>query len=1060
MKKIVLPKRTQPIVFFILFIVQLYSLPLSAQNNVSITLSGTVIDVKTKLPLQGATISISGSTNEVLSEANGAFKISTYKKLPVTLQVSFVGYQKREITTNTTDGNVIELQESVTQLSDVVVVSTGYSSLSKKTFTGSAVQIKSAQLKNRPAQSFDQLLGGQASGVDIIQTSGVLNNAPTFRIRGLNSISSGLYPLIIVDGVAVFTGLVGGQVGNNPLSDINPADIESIDILKDASATAIYGSRAANGVVIINTIKGKQGKAKVDYNGWVSFSTPFNLPTLLKARDYVTIKNEAMVNAGQTPGFALQTLDDGTIVDTDWYKTAYRTGVSHNHDVSISGATATTHYYLSLGYSDQNGILKRNGFERKAVRLNLDHEVIKNVTIGTNVTFSNSYNDGPYSGSLPGQYIQTDAIARLLNILPPNVAVYNPDGTYNIQDNVRVGYGANVSNAGQPGYVGIFNAYNAQLIMDKNIYSSESNTLIGNVYAEWNLLKGLKLKTSYGLNHLDVENKEFLNPVHGGGATSGGRATNSTSKFKRSDWTTTLSYSKTLFEKHNLNLLAGYEEIYTTVDGWGASRTGITDPSYTSYQGGWANIAATANNQTANGFVSYFSNLNYNFDKRYLLSASFRRDGYSGLADGSKYGNFLGGSVGWNVSEENFFRNSSLVNIISSLKLRGSYGQVGNIDIGDFPALSLYRSGTYAGIATLGLSQAGNANLRWEKSTKTDVGLNVSFLDGALSLEADYYKSVIDGIILDARQAPSKGIPGSSIKSNVGSMYNQGIELGINAAILQRKNFSWNASLNFSTLKNKVTILSDGNDIYAPSNFGIQNMTREGYSVGSIWAVTTKGVNPENGQRIYINRDGQEVQYNHAGSPRWTYVKDGTAAPAIDNYLDGAIQGNSLPTYYGGFNNTFIYKSFDLAINFTFSGGNKIYNGTRANLMDQRYFNNGDWILNRWTTPGQKTDIPRPVYGDNISSGFVISNSALVEDGSYIKLKNVSLGYKLPAGRLTANKVSSARLYVQATNLFLITNYTGSDPEISINGNSIQSGKDHNSLVNAQVFTIGLNVGF
>lgn len=1058
--KIVLPRQTHLLVFLVFIKVLAGTRSLQAQDNVSTTLTGTVIDLKTRQVLQGATISIGGSTNEVLTDENGAFKVSTYKKLPVTLIVSYVGYQKKEFIALSASGSIIELQESIEQLNDVVVVSTGYSSQSKKTYTGSAVKIRNAQLKNRPAQSFDQLLGGQAAGVDIIQPSGVLNNAPTFRIRGLNSISSGLTPLIIVDGVAVFTGLVGGAIGNNPLSDINPSDIESIDILKDASATAIYGSRAANGVVIINTIKGKQGKAKVDYNGWVSASRPFNLPPLLGARDYVTIKNEAMTNANQTPGFALQTLEDGTIVDTDWYDVAYRTGISQNHDVSISGATPYTKYYLSVGYSDQNGILKRNSFDRKSVRLNLDHQLLKSVNIGTNVTFSNSLNSGPHTGSLPGQYLGTDGIARLLNILPPNVAVYNPDGTYNIQDNVRVGYGANISNPSTPGYVGIFNAYNAQLILDKNTYTSESNTLIGNVYAEWNLLAGLKLKTSYGLNHLNVENTEFLNPVHGGAATAGGRATNVASKFKRSDWVTTLNYTKTFFDKHELNVLAGYEEIYTTVNGWGAARTGITDPSYTSYQGGWANINPTGTNQSENGFVSYFSNLNYNYDRRYLLSASFRRDGYSGLAEGRKFGNFVGASAGWNITEEKFFQNSSLSSLISNLKIRGSYGQVGNIDIGDFPSLSLYGSGTYAGISSLGLSQAGNTNLRWEKSTKTDVGLNLSFLQGALSIEADYYKSVIDGIILDARQAPSRGIPGSSIKSNVGSMYNQGIELGINAALIQRESFSWNSSLNFSTLKNRVTVLSDGNDIYVPSNFGIQNMTREGYSVGSIWAVPTTGVNPSNGYRVYLNNAGEQVQYNHAGTPRWTYVKDGSAAPAIDNYLDGKILGSSLPTYYGGFNNNFVHQDFDLGINFTFSGGNKIYNGTRANLMDQRYFNNGPFIMDRWTTPGQITDIPKPVYGDNISSGFVITNSALVEDGSYLKLKNVSAGYRLPVRRLTGNKISSARVYIQASNLFVITNYTGSDPEISIHGNSIQSGKDHNTVVNARVFTFGLNLGF
>lgn len=521
-----------------------------------------------------------------------------------------------------------------------------------------------------------------------------------------------------------------------------------------------------------------------------------------------------------------------------------------------------------------------------------------------------------------------------------------------------------------------------------------------------------------------------------------------------------MTYDRKFWTRHNVKVLAGYEEIYTTLNGWGATRTGVTDPFFETYQGGWTSITASNNSQGESGFKSYFSNLNYDFDNRYLVSASYRRDGYSGLPEANKYGNFFGGSVGWNISEENFFQESSLNNIISYLKIRASYGQVGNINIGDFPSLGLYGSSTYAGIPTLGLSQAGNSNLKWETSNKSDIGFNISFLKGRLTIEADYYKNVIDGLVLDAKQAPSRGIPGNSISANVGSMYNQGIELTVNAQILNGKAFQWNANLNFSTLKNNVTALSGGSDIYVPSNFGIQNVTREGYSIGSIFAVPTTGVNPANGYRIFINSKGEQVQYNHGGANKWTYVKDGSAAPAINNYTDGIIYGPSLPTYYGGFNNTLRYNDFDLNIGIVFSGGNKMYNGTRANLTDQRYFNNGAFILNRWTKPGQITDVPKLIYGDNVSTGFSITNSAYVEDGSYVKLKNLSLGYRLPVQQITRNAISSARVYVQGSNLFTITKYRGSDPESSINGNSIDSGKDHNTVVNASVLTFGINVGF
>ena len=460
----------------------------------NINLSGKITDQSTNEPLAGASVHIRNTTHEVTTDDKGYFHFLTGQKLPVTYIISYVGYQTLEITQTKASDFTVALQQGDNQLNEVVV--SGYTTQNKKVYTGAAAQVKAAQLENRPSQSFDQLLGGQASGVNIIQPSGTLNSTPVFRIRGINSISSGIYPLIVIDGVVAFTGLVGGSVGNNPLADLNPNDIESIDVLKDASATVIYGSRAANGVIVITTKKGKQGKAKVNYDSWVSSSTPYDLPKLLNASDYVTIKNEAMVNAGKPAGFKLQTLADGSVVNTDWYKVAYHNGVSQNHNFSVSGATPTTKYFLSLGYSDQNGIVRTNNFDHKVARLNLEHQVLKRVSVGTHFSYSNSVNSGPNTGSLPGQYLGITAVARATNILPPNVAVYKPDGSYNIEDASRVGYGANNNNPSDAGYVGTLNVYNLQLILDKDKYSSENNSAIGDIYAEWSVFNDLRLKTS------------------------------------------------------------------------------------------------------------------------------------------------------------------------------------------------------------------------------------------------------------------------------------------------------------------------------------------------------------------------------------------------------------------------------------------------------------------------------------------------------------------------------------------------------------------------------------
>jgi TonB-linked SusC/RagA family outer membrane protein len=1037
--------------FLFLLTVQLYA----QQQN----LKGIVLDAKNDLPLSGVTVK--SQIEEVTTNENGEFVIQS-QKLPITLKLSYVGYKTQEIVVHSFDLLTVKLFTDSNQL-DEVLISSGYLTQRKSEFSGSVATVSARQLQNRPTTSFDQLLGGQGTGIDVIQSSAVLNNTPVIRVRGLNTITSGLFPLIVVDGVAVFTGSLGGFVGNNPLSAINPNDIQSIDVLKDASAAAIYGSRATNGVMVITTKKGKKGVTKFNYNSWYSRSTPYNLPELLNAEDYTTIKNEALVNAGKAPGFFLSKNPDGSTVDTSWYDVAYDPGFSSNHNINISGANESTQYYFSADYSNQNSFIKNNTFQNYMTRLNIGHTVNKYIRVGANFSYSNAKNVGPNTGAVAGntmssstyntEYITNEPLGRMTYVLPPNVPVYNPDGSYSIQNGISVGYGANI-----PSVIGTINAYNLAMVQSLDLTTSVSKSILGNIYGEFDIWKNVTFRTSFGLNNIGVENKLFLNPIHGGGYSYNGVATNIQTDLLRTDWVNTLTYKASLKDNHNFVMLLGYERIKTTMDSWGASQSNVTDPYYTNYQGSYANISPVGNVLTENALLSYFTNLNYNYKNKYFLSLNYRIDGLSALSEGNKYGNFGGGALSWNIFEESFYKDSGINNYIDNLKIRTSYGIVGNSEIGNYPSIGTYDSSTYAGSPTLGYSQTANPNLKWETSSKFDLGLNFTILNNRVSIEMDYYKNTIKDLILKAPQSLSAGIPNNYINENVGGMYNTGFELGVNALAVNSKDFSWNINLNLSTLKNEVTSLV--NDVFVPSVFGVQNMTRVGYSVGSIFAVPSNGVNPANGQMIFVNSEGKEVQYNHIGSPKWTYL-DGTAAPAIDNYKDGKMQGSSLPKVFGGLNNTFNYKNFVLGVNLTFAQGNQLYNGTRATISDQRYFNNGTFIKDRWTTPGQVTDIQKLYYGDNVSAGFSFSSTSKVEDGSYLKFKNVSLGYNVPIKEtFLKNSFTSVYVYLQGNNLYTFTNYRGSDPEVSINGNSINSGKDQNVPPNAQVYTVGLNIGF
>ncbi len=1037
-----------------LFLVFFIAFQAEAQER---TISGKVTDSSDGTPLPGVSVIVKGSTIGTQTSGNGTYTLRVPEGR-TQLEFAYIGYTRQTITIGSSGTINVTLKVDDRQLEEIVV--TGYGTQSKKDVTGSIVSVSGDKLKNQPIQSFEQALSGKAAGVNIVMPNGVLNNPPVFRIRGFNSISLSSYPLIVIDGIPVYTGDASGtNAAGNALGDINPADIESIDILKDAAAAAIYGSRAANGVVVITTKKGKQGNTKVNYEGWVGFNEATNLPELLDAQGYVTIKNEALANIGTPARFFLQTLADGSTVDTRWYDVAYRTGVSQNHSLNFSGATDKTSYYVSVGYSDQEGFIRNNNFQRSIGRVNLDHKLTNRIKVGSNFAFTNTFNKAPNTGSLPGQAFSTVGLGRLAIVLPPNVPAYNPDGSYHMNGGA-IGFGANNSAVAS-------NYPNAEVLLQEDNFTSENNRLISNLYASLDIVKGLVFKTSYGMDNLLTENIAFANRLQGDGFSPNGVATNTYSKNNRWNWVNTLSYATTFAASHNLSGYAGYEEQSSEGSAWGATRQNVSDPFIEVFQGGFGTITPAGNGLGINAFRSMFGNLNYDFNKKYFLAGSFRRDGYSGLAAGQKYGNFGGASVGWDISQENFFSGSKLADFISQFKLRGSYGVVGNINIGDFPALSLYGTGLYGSVPSLGYAQAGNANLKWERSTKTDVGVNIGFLNGRIEFDADYYYNDIDQLVQAAPQSPSKGIPGNQITTNVGTMFNKGLEFTINSTNIEKGNFRWTSNFNISFNKNEVTSLANNNaDLPGVTSLETANRTRVGYSLGQIFVVETAGVDPATGERIFVNRNGQKVRFSfqRPSASRYLYLEGanaGQVAPNIDGVLDAKIWGNSIPTYYGGFENSFSFKSFDLNLGITFSGGNYIYYGSQAGLRDQRFWNNEAGMLRRWTAAGQNTDIPRVVYGDNTSNGSAIPMSANVYKGDFVKLRNVALGYTIPARYLGKAGMSNVRLYGQATNLLILTKYEGPDPEVSVNGNSnLAPGVDRNSVPLGRTITFGVNVGF
>ncbi|QDK82464.1 TonB-dependent receptor [Spirosoma sp. KCTC 42546] len=1047
----------------------LFCLPVLAQD---VVVSGQVTSSDDGSLLPGVTVQVKGANRGTNTDAQGNYRITASANS--TLVFSFIGYLSQEVVVNRQSTINVGLKGDSQQLNEVVVI--GYGTQTRQDATGSISSVKGGTIAQMPIQSFESGLAGRSAGVQITVPNGVLNNPPVFRIRGTNSISLSSYPLIIVDGVPTFTGDQGStNAPSNPLASINPNDIESMDVAKDAAATAIYGSRAANGVVFITTKRGKSGKVRVNYDGWVGFSNTYRLPEMLNASQYINFKTQAAANNPTASAVKFTQTNDanGNPIDTKWYDYIYRQGVSHSHNLNVSGGSENTNYYFSVGYTNQKGVLQKNDFNRMNALFNVDSKLSKLFTIGGKIAISNERNlAAGTSGSLNGEAFNTSGLGRVGLVLPPILSPYNNDGTYNVNGSA-IGVANNIA--------GTSVSYpNPVPTLDLNRSNTENNHIQSNAYIQFKPLDWITLKSTYGIDYLLIDNDIFQAPITSDGYSSNGNATSNFRKLKTWLWTNTAQFDRSFGAAHNFSLLLGQEQQRSTTLGYGINRQTLSDPNYTVIQAGYVTTNTAGLAYGENYLLSAFGRLNYNYKEKYFLSGNLRQDEYSAL--GQKKGTFYGLSAGWEITQEGFWKAASLDNIFSSFKIRGSYGKVGNIgSINDYSPYSLYGSGLYGGASTLFFSVVGNPSLKWETSTKTDIGFNFGLFNNRITGEVAYYKNDIDNLILNVAQSPSTGIPGTLSgvaypPQNVGTMYNKGLEVSLNARVVNTKSFQWSSNFNITFNKNEVTALAPGLNVLQTGTSGLEtvNQTAPGYSLGQLWVVRTNGVDPATGKRIFVNSAGQNVYYQfYAPSGEFNYstTPDGktryvspTGGTSITQATDAVMYANVIPKVYGGFDNNFKFKNFDLGVLLTYQLGFSVYYGTNAGLHDQRFWNNAtDVLTDAWQKEGDTgKKYAKPVFNDNTSNGSAFPMDINVFKGDFLKVRSVTFGYTLPASLLSKARISSLRLYVSGQNLGVLTKYPGPDPEVSSNGSTVNGGQgvDRNTIGNARTITVGLKAGF
>ncbi len=982
----------------------LFGLALSAQQ----TVTGTVTSQPDGLPLPGVNIIIKGTAQGASSDMDGQYTIEVEDGTAV-LVYSYIGFTPQEITVGTQTVINVGLEEDASQLNEIVVV--GYGARRKSDVTGSVSSVKADELTAFPVLDAEQALQGRAAGVVVQSNNGGEPGAPIkINIRGNTSINASSNPLIVVDG---FVGANMPQAG----------DIKSLQVLKDASATAIYGSRGSNGVILVTTKKGRSGKLNVEFNSTYAVQNTANSLDLLNASDFTDYQNQIRTNQGNTTPYVQGDYD------TDWQDKIYRGGSTSNNQLSFSGGSEKVNYYASGTYFKQDGILVNSGYERVSFLSNLDAQVTDKLKIGLNLTGGLSKKNGVATQSTGENGVGAggDDVVALAMRFAPDKGVFNDDGSYSTNDRI----GDEVDNP--------------YAVATQRDDDTETERFRANFYANYEIIEGLTFKTTFGISSENEFRGIYLPRTLTVTAGNGldGRAIISEEKSKSVLNENYLTYKKEI-GKGDLTLLAGYSYQKTTRKGFLSEGTGTLSDSFSYYglytatnllQAGAGDIY-----QTETEIQSQFGRVNYDYDDKYLFTATVRRDGASNFAENEKYAIFPSAAVGWKVSNEEFMQD---IEEISNLKLRMSYGVTGNPSIGAYESLASLRS-IYAssnGITVPAISPYQNANpdLKWESSYQTNIGVDVGLFNSKVLLSLDYYNIDTKDVLMFDNSIPWYfGLLNDEIITNVGEINNKGFEISLNTRNIANDNFSWTTDLVFSKNKNTVDTLIFGADFLgdgAPSYFSVDNnyLLREGEEVGLFYGFDYAGVF----QGGALPAGTATLPGGVAGDPLFLDIDDNGDITNDDR----KIIGNPNPDFTWGITNSFKYKDFDLNIFFQGSQGGDIFNLTDVQL------NNGDsnttygYFNNAWTPSNTNTNQPR--VGNN---SFREISSRFVEDGSYIRLKNIAIGYTFPSEIIENLGVEKLRLTISAQNLLTITDYSGLDPEVNYYGGSGDNNTSSNTV--------------
>lgn len=979
------------------------------------------------LPLPGASILIKGTSTSTMSDENGNF---TLKSVPPgsVLVISFVGFASQEVAVKNNSTINVSLKQLQMALNEITVI--GYGTQKRSDVTSAISTFKPTELNARPVLGPDQILQGRIPGVVITTSSGVPGSKNRVSIRGVGSLSASNEPLYVIDGVPVTPS--DADLGNfgqsmNALSELNPNDIESMDVLKDAAAASIYGSRATNGVIIITTKSGKKGKSTISLNAYSGIQNLMRLDNVKMADPdlYVEVINEAVDNYNLQNAFAM---GDGKFVSpianpypnrpaTDWLDLITRTAKSSNLNLSLAGGADKFKYYVSGGYLNQEGVFIGNSFKKYNAKVNLSNEVNKWLDFGVNTNFSYSNNNRVPSGYNLG----TNLIARSLEQRTFDLP-YKPDGSY---------------------YVGgtneLLNHNPIQAINEEKVYLNNYR-LLGNAFVNLKLHNNFNIKSSFGTDLIHTQDYVYYTNSHPYGAGVGKLYDDR--KLQTNIIIENTANYKKKFDDLNVDLLVGhsYQKVNNSLIGVEGQK--FPSPSFdvnvvaAEYTEAMTNLYATS-------MQSFFGRANLGYKGRYLLNLSLRSDGSSRFAPENRYGYFPAASAGWVISNEPFWNMPK-----GDLKFRASYGATGNIEgVNAFAYQALTGGGyNYNNQSGIAITSFGNRKLTWEKAHQFNTGVDVGLFKGALNFSADYFVKNTTNLLYSK---PTEGTSGfTSIISNIGSMRNNGFELAVNGTT-NIGPVSWKSDFNIAFIKNKLTSLIDDE----PLLIGRTHVLKVGEEVGSFYIYKQLG----------IYQDDSEVpqpQYDTGIRAGDVKFEDVNGDGKID-VKDRQILGSANPDYTGGFNNTFTYKNFDLSVFMNFSYGSEVY----QTWIGGYRLGNGVWPMlesqaqGRWTGPGTSNTIPRAIWGNTVNSSSTYS-TRFMHDGSYLRLRTVALGYTLPQQALRQFGISKMRVYIQADNLYLFTNYPLLDPEVNISLSPSTMGEDFLMPPQPRTLNFGINLTF